>query len=253
MTEPMRRSFKMPIIVFTIFIIAVLIGYFTFLKPEPSKMLKKGIKESNKTQNITRYNVGRISDPNSWKNVRSPFRGIVGNFSTGNWSWTSEGVRWDKNGTAEIWSIRDRLLPYPRISINYSTIETDTIRGESAGNKSAFLILRLDIRNYGYKYFDAHPSKFRIDKGNVKIYPILNISTENMLDVVVPNNSRGKGDLIFLVGKRDTHIGRSSLVYMSRNYTILYNRISSEEMNMVGKDEDEEEIDDPNEDDYYVD
>lgn len=246
-----RKSVKVPIFIFTIFIIVVLIGYFTFPKSEPSKMVKKGIiDETNRTKKLDIYNVGRISDPDSWKNVPSPFSNIVGNFSSGpgNWSW---GINWNMNGTASTWLLPERSLPYPRISINYSTMVVSTIRDESAGNKNVFFILTLDIKNHGYKYFDAHPSKFVIDKGGKKIYPILNVSVDNMLDVVIPNNSRGKGDLIFLVGERETYIGRSSIVYMSKNYTILYNRMSSEEMNMITRDK--EETDETNEEDDYTD
>lgn len=116
-------------------------------------------------------------------------------------------------------------LPYPRISINYSMARTSSIRNESLDKNYTFLIITLDIRNYGYKYFDAHPAKFKIALWDREIVPLLNISTGNMLDEVIPDNSRTKGDLVFLLSKRQT--GNPRIVYTSGNYEIIYAPVSA--------------------------
>lgn len=109
-------------------------------------------------------------------------------------------------------------LPYPRISINYSLERTTSIRGIEIDDKknNSYLVTSLDIRNYGYKYFDADPLKFRL--GDLK--PLLNVSTGDMLNDVVPNNSRAQGDLIFRIDikQRWTTI----LTYNGGSYTIIY-------------------------------
>lgn len=244
MTEPMRRSLKIPILIFTVFIIAILIGYMGYFnEPEPPK-IGKGKNNTNMT-NPRIIGVKSFSDrnvtPPEWWPIRTDSAANAMNGSTANATNRSGFVTYE------------RPLPYPRVMINYSTQAIDMIGSENAGDKNIFLVLTLEIRNYGYKYFDAHPSKFIINRGGAKIYPVMNVSTDNMLDVVIPNNSRGKGDLIFLVGERETYIGRSSIEYLSKNdYKILYNQISSEDMNRVEKDE-EEETDNTNEEDYYID
>lgn len=121
-------------------------------------------------------------------------------------------------------------LPYPRISINYSIEKTRSIGSNQLDKNSTFLIVTLDIRNYGYTYFDAHQSKFRMGK-NGEIRPLINVSTGKTIDAVLPNNSRVKGNLMFLVGKR---VNQGTIKFVSTNtsesYTILYKKVSESEM-----------------------
>ncbi len=109
-----------------------------------------------------------------------------------------------------------RPLPYPRVQINYSLQTTNSIRGISSGRNNSFILVSVDIRNFGYKYFDADPRKFRLGS----LEPILNVSTGNLLDAVVPNNSEAQGDLIFLTG--NTRGGAGRLSYVSGEYEIIY-------------------------------
>lgn len=121
-------------------------------------------------------------------------------------------------------------LPYPRIVINYSMQKTRSIGSNILDKNSWFIIVTLDIRNYGYKYFDAHPSKFRIGKGG-DIIPLINISTGKTIDAVIPNNSRARGNLIFLLGKK---VSQGKLIYSPtstpENYYIIYKKLSLREM-----------------------
>lgn len=133
-------------------------------------------------------------------------------------------------------------LPYPRISINYTVEKTRTIGSNKLDKNSTFIIVTLDIRNYGYTYFDAHQSKFRIGlKGDLR--PLVNISTGKTIDAVIPNNSRAKGNLIFLLNKS---VNQGKVVYhstnTSENYNILYKKVSKSGMEEIKRDaEDDEE------------
>lgn len=113
-------------------------------------------------------------------------------------------------------SATPKPLPYPRIAINYSLQTTNSIRGIGAGRNDSFILVSVEIRNFGYNYFDADPRKFRLGS----LEPILNVSTGNMLDAVVPNNSETQGDLIFLTGNAQRESGRLS--YVSGEYKIIY-------------------------------
>ena len=122
-------------------------------------------------------------------------------------------------------------LPYPRISINYSTQRVSSIGNNNADKNSTFTVIRLDIRNYGYKYFDAFPNNFRGIVKKAEVIPLVNISTGDTIDDVIPNNSRAKGDLIFLTSKKDflTKIIYSP-VSKSESYNILYKSVSQAEI-----------------------
>lgn len=116
-------------------------------------------------------------------------------------------------------------LPYPRISINYTVRTASSIRGENAGANSTFIVLKLDIRNYGYRYFDAHPTKFKIiTNDNTNLEPIAYVNTGDVLDAVLPNNSRVMGDLVFKYEKRARSVSIRDIIYLSNNYTILYKK-----------------------------
>lgn len=118
-------------------------------------------------------------------------------------------------------------LPYPRIVINYSVQGVRSIGGNTLDKNSTFIIVTLDIRNYGYKYFDAHPSKFRMGKSG-NITPLVNISTGKTIDAVIPNSSRTRGDLIFMFGKK---VAQGKLIYFPvDNYYIIYKKLSPREM-----------------------
>lgn len=122
-------------------------------------------------------------------------------------------------------------LPYPRISINYTVDNVKSIGNKNSGENDTFSLVRLDIRNYGYKYFDAHPSKFRLLIRDKTFHPIVNITTGSIIDAVVPNSSRAKGDLIFLLSLKDsranpkiTYIGDYKIVY---SYGIPYEGVAT--------------------------
>lgn len=131
-------------------------------------------------------------------------------------------------------------IPYPRMAINYSIKTTSSIRDENSGPNSTFIIVTLDIRNYGYLYFDAHPTKFKIVGRDIRLnrdidlMPIVNISTGNMLEEVITNNSRAKGDLIFLIDRRTFRFA-PKIVYLDNNYLIFYRQVSQSVME--GKEE----------------
>lgn len=137
-------------------------------------------------------------------------------------------------------------LPYPRVTINYSVEKTSSVRSNNVNDSrnNTFVIVKLDIRNYGYKYFDAYPGRFRMGR-NADIIPLVNITTGNMINAVIVNNSRAKGDLLFSLSKK-TNIG--ILTYLSADksvsYYILYKKVSSSEMDDVKKQEvtDDEDV-----------
>ncbi len=111
-------------------------------------------------------------------------------------------------------------LPYPRISINYTIDNIGTIGDKSPGENNTFSLVNLDIRNYGYKYFDAHPTKFRLIIRDKTFEPIVNISTGSVIDAVIPNNSRAKGDLVFILRSKDAQ-ARPKITYIG-DYKIVY-------------------------------
>lgn len=230
----MKRSIIFGIVL-TVFVIIILIGFFTLINPDPDKIVSFKNATTNKTMRSGIYNVGKFSDPNSSKKSSIWWSTqVLGNRSKSAWNITS-GI--GSQGEVDRWG---RPLPYPRISISYSVYPTYTIGTEEAGENNMFLVFTVEIRNYGYEYFDAHPSKFRIVR-NKKIEPLVSISNGNVLDVVIPNNSKGKGDLIFLIEKGRT-FGNPRLEYTLKNYKIIYNSASPEDMNKVyQEDEDEEE------------
>lgn len=121
-------------------------------------------------------------------------------------------------------------LPYPRISINYSVKTTRSIGDNKLDKNSTFVIVALDIRNHGYTYFDAHQSKFRMGK-NGELRPLTNISSGKTIDAVLPNGSRVRGTLVFLLGKS---VNQGTLTYVSENksenYNILYKKLSQSQM-----------------------
>ena len=138
-----------------------------------------------------------------------------------------------QNKTGKIMPIpTPKPLPYPRITINYSIQRTGSIRSNEAGINDTFVIIMLDIRNYGYRYFDAFSNNFRtITTGDNVAIPLVNISTGNMIDDVIPNNSRAKGDLIFLISNKKL-IKKLifSSINKSENYYIIYKIVKPSEI-----------------------
>jgi hypothetical protein len=118
--------------------------------------------------------------------------------------------------------IAPKAVPYPRIEIHYSLSNAGSINGVSANKGYYFLVTNIQIQNFGYKYFDAHPSKFVITNYNTAVAPSVDVSTGNMLNSVLPNNSITKGDLVFSL---NTHFGAAKLEYVNGDYgyTILWN------------------------------
>lgn len=133
-------------------------------------------------------------------------------------------------------------LPYPRISINYSVQQTSSIGDNDADVNSTFVIVMLDIRNYGYIYFDAFQNNFRGISRRNEIRPLVNISTGNTIDAVIPNNSRAKGDLLFLISKKEQIKKITySPINKSENYYIIYTRLSPSEMEYKKEEESDED------------
>ncbi len=209
----MKKQLKIFSFILAVFLtLGALIGSFTFLKPQVPKLSANdtGINSVNIEDMPVVTDVKRFSDANK-KNIEERQVKVNATPRTGLTSTPKP----------------PKPLPYPRISINYSVQKTNSIRGFSVSN-SSFLIVTLDIRNFGYKYFDAHPTKFKIDSGG-GIEPFVNVSTGNMLDEVIPNNSRTKGDLVFLLKKGDSF--SRNIKYISQDYTIIYRHTSVDEMN----------------------
>lgn len=119
---------------------------------------------------------------------------------------------------------REIVLPYPRISINYVIRKVTMIQNESAGDNKTFVLVNLDIKNHGYEYFDAHPKKFRLAYTDAEYLPIVTLSTGNMLDEVLPNGSRTKGDLIFLLDKKKASSAVPKIKHIDGGYTTVYNQ-----------------------------
>jgi hypothetical protein len=186
--------------------LVVLIGAFTFLKPQKAP--------ENLQQNTGEFtDVLRIEDQ----------PGITGvqRISAAGKNVTINKTDYRRNRSSL--SPTPTPLPYPRMSINYSLRRSTLIRNEVAEVNKTFVIATLDIKNYGYTYFDAHPTRFRLVYRYGEFEPIVTINTGNMLEEVIPNNSRVKGDLVFLL---DTKIARSekpTIRHIDSGYTLLYN------------------------------
>ncbi len=127
-------------------------------------------------------------------------------------------------------------LPYPRISINYSVKTARSIGDTKLDKNSTFIIVTLDIRNHGYTYFDAHQSKFRMGRSG-ELRSLTNISSGKTIDAVLPNGSRVRGTLVFLLGKS---VNQGTLTYVSENksenYNILYKKLSQSQIGEVRRD-----------------
>ena len=208
------------IIIATVGIFVLLIGVYTFLSPQsiqsitPSKSVQKEFRIED-VPGIT--GIKRISDSNKNKIYESNKN-------------KTTGLNYSRNITLRP-AKTPKPLPYPRITINYSTEKTSSIRKEVVDDErnNTFVILTLDIRNFGYKFFDAHPSKFRIiGSQNAEFEPLVNITTGELLDDIIVNNSRAKGDLVFIFQKNRASVNK--IIYLSGDYTILYHKgIPSEE------------------------
>lgn len=212
----MKIPLKIILIILAIFLaLAALIGAFTFLRPQVTEYNESNdvVTLNKSTQEaLGMTNVESFSDPK--KNITS---------TTGS----------NKTGTTRP-TITPKPLPYPRILINYSMQRTSTIGSNIAGENTTFVHVLLDIRNFGYRYFDAFPNNFRgILSGNEgdETIPLVNISTGNTIDAVIPNNSRAKGDLQFLIDNKKllTKIIYSP-VNKSEKYYITYKILSASEM-----------------------
>ena len=195
----------LPIILF-ICVLTVLIGAFTFLRPQkPSASLQQDIVEFTDILRIEDQpgitGVQRISD--AGKNV------IVNK------------TNYKRNRTSL--SPTPTPLPYPRMSINYSLIRSSNIRNDIAEENKTFVIATLDIKNYGYLYFDAHPTRFRLVYRYGEFEPIVTVNTGNVLEEVIPNNSRVKGDLVFLLDTKIARSERPTIRHIDSGYTLLYN------------------------------
>lgn len=132
-------------------------------------------------------------------------------------------------------------LPYPRISINYSLQEVSSIGTNKVDENNTLVLVKLDIRNYGYRYFDAYPNNFRGIVRGQEIIPLINVSTGDIIDAVIPNGSVAKGDLVFMTSKKRS---MTKIIYSpinkSDSYKIIYTELSPSEM----MDKKEEVIDD---------
>ncbi len=188
----------------------VLIGLFVTLRPQDTVELPIQRDRDNGSSVDTlppeMYNIERFSDARKNISHDSGSRGT--------------GVRTARPKPTP------KPLPYPRVLINYSMRTTRSIGSNSLDKNSMFVIVTLDIRNYGYRYFDAHPNKFRIGKSG-EIEPLINVSTGKIMDAIVPNNSRAKGDIVFLLDKkaRQGKI-KYSPANKSENYYIIYKQVS---------------------------
>lgn len=185
--------------------IIILIGLFIFLRPpEPVKIQSMAATQPAPDVLAGATNIKRLSDTN--KNTVSNAAVSVTN---------------KKTNPNPVITRTPIPPPYPRITINFSSQSVSSIRGNDAGNGS-FIITTLEIQNFGYRYFDASASKFRATSGNTEIRPLVNVSTGNMIDAVIPSNSSAQGDLVFLVGRKGGTVGR--VRYISGGYTILYHQ-----------------------------
>lgn len=198
----------LPIILFAS-VLLLIVGAFAFLRPpEPPHQFKTPQEEQTfKIENVPGISgVKRFSDAN---------KNILNN--------TNRTRRSTRSTTTNRISAP---LPYPRISINYTLSKVSSIREESAGDNSTFIVATLDIKNYGYRYFDAHPKMFRMVYRNTEFEPIVTVGTENVLDEVLPNNSMTKGDIVFLVKQlvKQKMLETPTIRYIEGGYTILYNQ-----------------------------
>jgi len=195
----------------------VLIGVFMFLRPSDTPKLPVNTSDGNNVpQDIPgATNIKRFSDV--YKNTVSNGTGTGSGGASGG---TSGGTGTNNGGIRS--QPTSKPLPYPRITINYSVQTVNSIGNINTDRNSTFMIITLDIRNYGYKYFDAFPAKFRLGT-NGDILPLMNVSTGKMINAVLPNNSRAKGDIIFTLVKAGN---RGKLAYYStdtsENYYIMY-------------------------------
>lgn len=217
-----------PILVVIIFVVA-LIGAFTFLKPQdPSELFNKSKQNKNEIPFEKRPGISNVKTfADAYKNKR-------------NASLNKDNMSGNVSDISPRPTRTPKPLPYPRIEINYTSESMTTIGDESAGEGYKFLIIKMDIRNYGYKYFDAHPTKFAIVRGNKLVDPIVNVSTENIIDAVIPNNSRAKGDIIFLLKSRQT-VSIKKMKYKLDNYKIIFNGVDSIEDEIVEDEAEDEE------------
>lgn len=193
-------------IILLVFILVLIIGAFTFLRPQekPLKKTSTGPQQEFKIEDVKGVtNIKRFSD-------------TVKNLALNKTNKSSSSISRPKPTPVP--------LPYPRISINYVMRRTSSIRNEIADNNNTFVIVTLDIKNYGYQYFDAHPTKFRLVYSGAQLEPTVTISTGNVLDEVLSNSSRTKGDLVFLLDKKKASSGALKIAYVDSGYTILYNQ-----------------------------
>jgi len=191
---------KIVIIVLAAVFILVLIGAFMYLTPKvPDIIIPNETTRKLRFEDIPGVtDVRKFSDVNKLKSNRSITKNIrPANIRPAN---------------------TPKPLPYPRIEINYSIEQTSSIRSFSAGSGNVFVIVTIDIRNYGYKYFDAFPSKFKYGE----IEPLVNVTTGNDLDAVIPNSSRTEGNLVFLLDKKRAYVRK--IAYSSNDYRILYKK-----------------------------
>lgn len=197
----------------------ILIGLYMFLRPPDTAKLANLSSDENATsakELIGATNIRSFSDVSKNK------------ASAGNATGATSG---NKSGSKRVKPAKTpKPLPYPRITINYSMHATRSVGGNDADVNNTFVVVTLDIRNYGYTYFDAHPSRFR----GGEIRPLINVSNGKTIDAVIPNGSRAKGSLIFLVKK---NIHSVQIKYFptntSENYLILYKKVSQYEIDDI--------------------
>jgi hypothetical protein len=193
--------------------LVVLIGIFVVLRSQND--VKLPIDRSGESQ-LSQEEMSGISDMKGFNDSR----GITNVKSFSN---SKKNATLTANGTPMPKAIPTvKPLPYPRISINYSTTLTRSIGSVTLDKNMTFVLVSVDIRNYGYKYFDAHLNNFRMGKSG-ELIPLTNVSTGRMVDSVIPNNSRAKGDIIFILGKK---VKQGKLVFSpankSESYYIIY-------------------------------
>jgi len=207
---------KITFVIAIFVIVVVLIGLFTFLTPKVPQIDPK-LSSSQKE-----FKIEDMPGVTDVKRLDDPKKKVVPTTGATNPKESSKSITPKPTKTPK----PPKPLPYPRISINYSIEKVPSIGNQSAGSGQTFVIVTLDIRNYGYKYFDAHPTKFKIIRQNEEISPLVNISTGNTIDAVIPNNSRAKGDLVFLLSKKSSSFRK--ITYVRNDYTIFYKKVSPE-------------------------
>lgn len=114
------------------------------------------------------------------------------------------------------------------IFINYTTrlVRTIGTYGTAPKQGNVFLIITMNIKNKGYKEFNANPSYFKLIANNIKYdYASNSYSLEDMLDSIgILDNGMAKGSIAFEV---PSNIQEYQIQYDSyEKYNIVYNKMN---------------------------